>query len=287
MGELKISFVILTWNSERYVEKCVSSVLALGDVCLEVLIVDNGSTDDTVDILRRLALVDDRLSVKRLDGNRGTTVSRNMALREISDRSTHICVLDSDTVVNRAAFESMLDALSSHPEVGVIGPEMSSTSGEVQLSGRNLPSLGLKLRKAWPFGDVAKHAAEEERPFSPVVDGLQDVGYLLSACWLLPVSSIQKVGLLDEAIFYAPEDVDWCLRCHEAGLRVCFCPEARITHEYQRLSHKKLISRTNLEHLKGLGHYFHKHGYLFRAPKVIEVDGSAAICGEEARKRFR
>lgn len=271
MVEAKISFVILTWNSERYVEKCLSSVLALGDLCLEVHVVDNGSTDGTAEVLRKLASADDRLRVKRFDANLGTTVSRNTALREISSRATHVCVLDSDTVVNRGAFETLLGALSSRPEVGVVGPEMSSSSGEVQLSGRNLPSLGLKLRKAWPFGNAATRAAEEERPSSPVMDGLQDVGYLLSACWLMPVSSLQKVGLLDEAIFYAPEDVDWCLRCHEAGLRVCFCPEAHITHEYQRLSHKKLLSRTNLEHLKGLGHYFRKHGHLFRAPDIRKI----------------
>lgn len=287
MDGMKISFVILTWNSERHVEECLSSVLALGDLCLEVHVVDNGSTDGTAEVLRKLASADNRLRVKRLDANLGTTVSRNMALREISSRATHVCVLDSDTVVNRSAFETLLGALNMHPEVGVVGPGMSSSSGEVQLSGRKLPSLGLKLRKAWPFGSVAQRAADEERPSSPVTDGLQDVGYLLSACWLLPVSSLQKVGLLDEAIFYAPEDVDWCLRCHEAGLRVCFCPDACITHEYQRLSHKKVISKTNLEHLKGLSHYFYKHGYLFRAPKVIGIDGSAAIYGEEARKSFR
>lgn len=287
MVQSRISFVILTWNSECYIEKCLSSVLALGDLCLEVHVVDNGSTDGTAEVLRRIDSADDRLRIKWLGGNRGTTVSRNMALREVSARATHVCVLDSDTVVNRIAFESMLDALSSHPEVGVVGPEMSSSSGEVQLSGRNLPSLGLKLRKAWPFGDVAQRAADEERPSSPVTDGLQDVGYLLSACWLLPVPSLQKVGLLDEAIFYAPEDVDWCLRCHEAGLRVCFCPEAHITHEYQRLSHKRLVSKTNLEHLKGLGHYFHKHGYLFRVPKVVGIGDYAEIDEGEAEKSFR
>lgn len=287
MGQSKISFVVLTWNSVRYVERCVSAVTSLGDLCLEVHVVDNGSNDGTLEFLHRFASTDNRVRVKRLDTNLGTTVSRNMALREISDYATHVCVLDSDTIVNRTAFEKMLSSLRSHPEVGVVGPEMSSASGDVQLSGRNLPSLGLKLRKAWPFGDIARRAAEDERPSSPVIDGLQDVGYLLSACWLMPISSLEKVGLLDEAIFYAPEDVDWCLRCHEAGLRVCLCTEAHIIHEYQRISHKKLVSKTNLEHLKGLAHFFRKHGYLFRAPIVNGIDGLDENYGKLARKIFR
>lgn len=263
----RISFVILTWNSERHIEKCVTSVLGLDELCLEVRVVDNGSSDRTVDILRRLAVREGRLHVMELKSNLGTTVSRNMALREVSKCATHVCVLDSDTVVNRPAFESMLKALVSAPDVGVVGPEMVSSSGEVQLSGRNLPSLGLKIRKAWPFGDVSKRASDEERPCAPVINGLQTVGYLLSACWLMPVSSLTRVGLLDEGIFYAPEDVDWCLRCHKVGLRVCLCPGACIVHEYQRLSHKKLFSKTNVEHFKGLCHYFYKHSYLLRAPE--------------------
>lgn len=266
MAKERISFVILTWNSERFIEDCIASVLSLGDLCLEVQVVDNGSSDGTVGILNRMIAGDDRLSIRELGENLGTTAPRNLALREISGTATHVCVLDSDTVVNRDAFEAMLSVLHAHSDIGVVGPEMASSSGEVQLSGRNLPTLGLKLRKAWPFGDVAERAAEEERPTAPARNGARDVGYLLSACWLMPASTLTRVGLLDEAIFYAPEDVDWCLRCHEAGLRVCFCPGARIIHEYQRLSHKKLLSRTNYEHVKGLFHYFHKHGYLFNSP---------------------
>lgn len=266
--DARVSFVILTWNSDRYIEACVRSVLALGDMCGEVRVVDNGSMDGTIRILRSLASEDSRVRVRELEENRGTTVTRNIALREVACGMTHVCVLDSDTIVNRNAFETMLAALDAHPEVGVIGPTMASSSGDIQLSGRNLPSLSLKLRKAWPLGDVAARAAKEERPSASIIDGLQDVGYLLSACWLMPVSSLSEVGLLDECIFYAPEDVDWCLRCHKAGLRVCLCPQAQIVHEYQRLSHKKLLSKTNFEHLKGLAHYFRKHGYLLTAPIV-------------------
>ena len=264
--ETQISFVVLTWNSERHVRSCIESVLGLGCICADVYVIDNGSSDDTLGILRDLAATDARLHVCRLGCNMGTTIPRNMGLRRLASGTTHVCVLDSDTIVNRAAFETMLDALARHPEVGVVGPSMASSSGDVQLSGRNMPSLSLKLHKAFPFGRVAERAEAEEAPSAPVVDGLQDVGYLLSACWLMPVSSFEIVGLFDEAIFYAPEDVDWCLRCHKAALRVCLCPDAQIVHEYQRLSHQKFFSKTNIEHLKGLMYFFRKHGYLFKAP---------------------
>ena len=59
-----------------------------------------------------------------------------------------------------------------------------------------------------------------------------------------------------------------CIRVWKAGYKVAFCPEARIIHEWQRLSKKKLISRMNLEHLKGLAHMFRRHRYLLSAEKL-------------------
>lgn len=262
----KIAFVVITWNSEKYIEGCLESVLSLEGLCLEIQVVDNGSTDDTLCILRRMSAANQKLRVTELSENVGTTKSRNIALRNLSDEATYVCILDSDTVVSRDAFEAMLSKLEEDSSIGVIGPSMYSTEGELQLSGRNLPTLLLKMGKAFPFGFISDRAASAEMPKAPIVNNLQDVGYLLSACWLIPLSALKKVGEFDEHIFYAPEDVDWCVRCHDTGLRVCYCPEARITHAYQRIGHKKLISRVNIEHVKGLAYYFKKHHYVFRAP---------------------
>lgn len=265
-AQKKISFVILTWNSEQYVDSCVESVLSIGSFCNEVIIVDNGSSDRTLPILRGLSASDHRVRVVELDRNLGTTATRNMALRSLAFDSDYVCILDSDTVVNIDAISKMLDCLENDQSIGVVGPTMMDSSGNTQLSGRNLPTLGIKIGKAIPFGGFSKKASNAEVPSSPIIDGIQDVGYLLSACWLMRVSTLAIVGLLDEQIFYAPEDVDWCLRCHENGLRVVRCHDAKIIHEYQRLSHKKLVSKTNLEHIKGLIYYFTKHHYLFKSP---------------------
>lgn len=262
------AFVILTWNSEAYVEDCLRSVLGLSCARLDVWVVDNGSTDGTPDMLAAIAAGDARLHPLYEESNLGTTVSRNKALRSLPADTDYVCVLDSDTVVNQDAFEMLANVLRSDRGIGVVGPTMASSSGEIQLSGRNLPTLGIKLGKAFPFGSVAERAAEAEVPRAPIEDGLQDVGYLLSACWLMPHTSLDRVGLLDEEIFYAPEDVDWCLRCHKAGLRVVRVHGARIVHEYQRLSHKRLFSKTNIEHVRGLAHYFRKYGHLMRGSGI-------------------
>lgn len=262
----KTAFCILAWNSEAYIEKCVRSALSLECRELEVWVVDNGSEDNTAQILANIAAEDSRLRILTEKKNLGTTVSRNKVLSRISSDTDYICILDSDTVVNQEAFETLATALADEG-IGVVGPTMANSAGEEQMSGRALPTVGIKLGKACPFGDFAKKAAEAERPHAPVKDGIQDVGYLISACWFFPRATLCRVGQLDEKIFYAPEDVDWCLRCHKEGLRVARCHEAHIIHEYQRIGHKKLVSKTNVEHAKGLAHYFRKHEYLLKAPK--------------------
>lgn len=264
----KVGFVILAWNSEAVIKPCLESVLALDCADLDVWVVDNGSTDSTSCILAELSSAHSNLHVIISDKNLGTTISRNKALKEIEPTTDYVCILDSDTVVNQAAFDQMVAVLVSNQEIGVVGPTMSSSNGSVQLSGRNLPTLGIKLGKAWPFGNVSERAAKAEEPKAAIVNGVQDVGYLLSACWMLTKQTLDRVGLFDEKIFYAPEDVDWCVRCHTAGLRVVRCYEAHIVHEYQRLSHKKVFSKMNLEHIKGLVYFFRKHKYLAKAPEL-------------------
>lgn len=256
-----------------YVDRCLDSVLALPFRNVTAYVYDNGSCDGTPEHIKEVygqAISDGSLVLKTADHNTGTTVSRNTLLRLVDSSTDYICVLDSDTEVYPHAFEAMCAHFASDTEgeIGVIGPRMRNESGELQLSGRNLPTLTIKLGKGIPIPALRKRAALAEVCDTPVRGALQDVGYLLSACWLFPYSTYSTVGQLDERIFYAPEDVDWCARVHAAGMRVCYAHDAEILHAYQRLSHKKLISKTNASHIAGLAYYFAKHGYLLRSRGV-------------------
>lgn len=285
--ESKVAFVILTWNSERFVRSCIKSVLELSAARIDIYVEDNGSEDGTVAMLEDLSIGEDRLHIECLLENKGTTIPRNRALSRIAADTDYICILDSDTKVNQRALDEMTSVLVTDHSIGVVGPTMSDSKGVIQLSGRELPTLGIKLGKAFPFGGFAAKAHERERPCAPVMpNGVQDVGYLISACWLMPYQTYCCVGALDEGIYYAPEDVDWCLRCWKAGLRVVWDHNARILHEYQRIGHKKLFCKTNLEHIKGLVHYFNKHGYLLHAPTLpSQLGGCQGKGGDRSGKK--
>jgi GT2 family glycosyltransferase len=77
---------------------------------------------------------------------------------------------------------------------------------------------------------------------------------------------LKNVGLLDENIFYAPEDVDYCLRIWLAGYKVVYNSEVSAIHHAQEISRGLKINRATINHIKGLAYYFKKHKYILKCP---------------------
>ena len=262
----RIGFVILVWNSEKVIGKCLDSIFRLESFSPVIVIVDNGSSDSTLNIVKKKAIEHPgQIIVKHYDDNRGTTITRNEGLKELSSSSIPMdlyCILDSDTEINDSALLMLEKEFKKHPEYGIIGPKMVTSSGQVQMSARCFPTFTEKVLKAVPIKGLQKIGEEMEKQIPPDPAAYSyPVDYLMSACWILRPELIEKAGLLDEKIFYAPEDAEYCIRVWKSGYQVAFCPKAQIIHEWQRLSKKKLISKINWEHIKGLVYMFNKHHY--------------------------
>ena len=273
--ESSVGFVILTWNSEKYISECLNSLIALcgNGISGNIVVIDNGSSDDTVQRINQVFRIDrDDVEHKlfQLEKNYGTTISRNIGIRyllECQKKPNYICVLDSDTVVNELAIDNLISVLESDPSCGIVGPRMHDANMVYQRSGRQIPTLSEKMLKVLPVKSLQAKGTAQETTIPEDGTGSVDVGYLMSACWMMRSDLFAQVGLLDEKIFYAPEDVDFCIRVWKAGMRVQYCYDADILHHWQRLSRKKLFSKHNYEHLKGLVYLFWKHKYLFHSPK--------------------
>lgn len=264
-----VGFVILTWNSDRYIEKCLESIVQMTSIKSSVYVIDNGSSDNTVDIVKKFEnekFSNAKIDMVKLPCNYGTTKSRNIGIRKLQDMCRYICVLDSDTVINENAIITLINTLEADDRNGIAGPCMKDENGKIQNSGRKIPTATVKLLKVLPVEKLKKKAeAMEQYPDSS--KDYRYTGYLMSACWLIKTEVFENIGLLDENIFYAPEDVEFCLRAWTKGYKVLYCSKVQIIHSWQRLSRKKLFSKHNYEHIKGLAYMFYKYKFLFSNKK--------------------
>lgn len=268
---MKWAWIILTWNSQAVIGPCIRSIIQIPGTH-QIIVIDNGSKDTTPDAVQ--AFIDQQTTAEyhiefiRLSENLGTTRTRNMGLSRVDADADAICILDSDTQVNEQAMDMMYAYLQENADAGIVGPKMKSSSGVAQCSGRNYPTAPIKLLKAMPVQRLQRLGEALELPKNQSETAPYAVDYLMSACWLMKPELIRAVGMMDEKIFYAPEDVEYCIRVWKQGYRVVLVPEAQIIHEWQRISKKKLISKMNLKHISGLAYMFRKHRYLLSAKRL-------------------
>lgn len=267
----KISFVILTWNSEKVIGPCLTSIAGIKDQKTEIILVDNGSSDNTTAVITTFKNSHPEISMIeiRLERNFGTTVSRNLGLEKVSEDADYICIQDSDTVINQDAITELISNLNADPQNALAGPHMVNLEGVDQVTAKRIPTAMLKICKAIPVRSIQKIGERQEKYDFPDNQRNYPVGYLISACWLMRKELICKIGALDEKIFYSPEDVEYCVRIWTNGYRVIYCPNAHIIHATQRISKKKLVSKHNFEHIRGLVYFFRKYGLFFSADKII------------------
>jgi len=254
---IKASVVILTWNSTEVLGSCLASLLrGCATYPYEVIVVDNGSRGFTPAALRN-EFPWMRLLVNRT--NRGVAPARNQGIR--LTQGEYIIVLDDDTVVQPGTFDRLIAYLDQHPEVGLCGPKLVDAHGRFHLSCRLFPTIGDKLARRFPWAFIRQRTRRVE-----MADwdhgAVREVDYVIGACQVIRRAALAAVGLLDEKIFYGPEDVDLCLRMHAAGWRVVYNPEAVVVHLERRMA-RSVVSRLGWRHVWGIVYYFWKHGYLF------------------------
>lgn len=233
------------------------------------IIVDNGSADRTQESIKKF--INDHNELKRcevicLEKNYGTTYSRNIGLKrlfEIYPDIDFICIMDSDAEINEKALSTMISELKAHPEYGIIGPRMYNMQHNYQISGKDFSTFPAKLLKPMPFRKLRQYGEKMEMMVPLEGSGCVPVGFLISACILLRTEAMKEIGYLDEEIFYAPEDLEYCIRCWKRGYKVILCYDAEIFHYWQRLSRKRFFSKHNFEQLRGLAYIFWKYRYFW------------------------
>lgn len=254
----KVSFIILSYNSEKYLKDCIESILDIKQFESYIYITDNGSKDNSVEIVKKIQKNNKNITLIELEKNYGTTISRNKGLHLIKE-TDYICVLDSDTIINENAIKIMAEYIENNSDVGIVGPSMYGKNNEKQIPYRKFPTWKIKLYKAIPIKSINKKGEELENYNVDILPDAFECDYLISACWMMKFDIYKALGDLDEKIFYSPEDVEYCMRTRQKGYKIVHLKNAQILHYYQRISKKKIISKANITHLLGLHYVLKKY----------------------------
>ena len=245
-----VSVVILTWNSVGKIGSCLESLGQGTLVPDEIIVVDNGSTDQTRAVLGR-QFPSVRVIVNT--HNRGVARARNQGLAVA--RGAYLLVLDDDTVVLPDALARLVSVLDTNPTIGVCGPQLLDSVRQPVGFDLLFPTLWHKARR-WRNSSPQNGRASG----NGLLDGMQDVDYVIGACQLIRRAALDEVGPYDEHIFYGPEDIDFCVRLQSSGWRVVCQPAAQVIHAEQRIA-RSVLSEIGRKHVFGLAYYFWKHRY--------------------------
>ena len=260
---MDLSVVIVSYNTRCLLDACLSSVFEAGGLSasgdgqarLEVVVVDNGSHDGSADMVR---LRYPQAHLIALTDNVGFARGSNAGMR--ASKGRYLLLLNSDTVVLDQALARMVSFLDDHPQFAAIGPLLLNPDGSVQTSCFSFTTVTDIL-----FESIGLTALF---PRSPLFNrrglggfdraAVREVDWLSGACLMVRRDVLTSVGLLDEDFFMYGEELDWCYRMKQAGLRVAFFPGARVIH-HGRGSSLRARGELAPRALAGRLRYFRKH----------------------------
>lgn len=255
-----LSIVIITWNSLAHLKNCLESVFkTVKGIDYELIVVDNNSKDGTPEYLKQFS----QITVVANNENKGVAGGRNQGIKLA--RGKYILILDVDAELTEGAAKELVNFLDKNKKAALAGPKLTFTDGTLQYTCRKFPNVLTKILRRVPLSDKLL-ADEQMRAWDH--NSVKDVDYVIGACQVIRREAIDDVGLLDESIFYGPEDVDFCLRLWRAGWEVYYNPEAKVIHHEQRITKKNFFSKMTFLHIKGLVYYFWKHKYLFGTRRI-------------------
>jgi len=243
---------VVSWNDAPALARCLAALpLAIGDLRAQIVVVDNGSTDDTWALLEGR----DDLEAIRNEGNRGLTPGRNQILERARGRA--LVMLDSDTEPLPGSIAALCAYLDEHPQVGLVGARLLDPDGALQLSCRTFPPATLPFMRRPPLSRVFEHRATVNRHLMRDFDHASPraVDWVMGACQCTRGDLARRLGGYDERIFsHGGEDTDWCVRVWKAGYEVHYVPDAEVVHAYGHFTRRNPFSKQSL---RGLADYFY------------------------------
>lgn len=217
-NEPKIGIVIVNYNGELFNEDCLNSIFKSQYTNYEIIIVDNASNDNSVNILKNKYLK--RIKLIELDENLGFSMANNIGINyAIDNRFDYVLLLNNDTIIN----DDMIITMVKASEYGkyVVSPKIYYYDNKELIW-----SAGGTIE--WDKGITIQYGMDQKD--SDVTDKKCEVNFATGCCMLIPTDIINKVGLLSDEYFLYYEDTDYCVRIYKAGYKIIYEPKAVMYH---------------------------------------------------------
>lgn len=223
-----LSVIIASYNTSQITRDCVRSVLENRDgLAVEVMVVDDASSDDTVERLREEFA---EITVLVNDSNLHYAKTNNRGLRECTGR--YAMLLNSDTIIHPGALTTLVDHMDAHPRVAACGPKLVNPDGSVQYCIRSFPGVSvmafqaLNLHKVWADNPITNRYYHLDLDYDAdhVVDSLGTTAFVIRR-------DVWESGIyLDEAFQIAFVDLAYCAQLGAEGHRIDYVGGAVVTH---------------------------------------------------------
>ncbi len=206
-----LGVVVVTWNSASTLEACLASVPA----CIPLVVVDNASTDESVEVARATR---PDAQIVTLERNVGFGAACNLGARQLGEGD--VMLLNPDAILDAGTIAHLASALDQDPTMGIVGPLITDHRGRLELSWGEDPTLLSEWRRQ----------REHRRPPVLATLGPQRVDWVTGACCLIRRVAWEAVSGFDERYFLYFEDLDLCRRVREHGFGIQFDPRAVARH---------------------------------------------------------
>ncbi|MBX2991767.1 MAG: glycosyltransferase family 2 protein [Bacteroidetes bacterium] len=216
----RVLIILVNWNGKAVTLECLDSLAQLTYPDVEIVVVDNASTDGSADEFRKhhphVVLLEQKENLRFAGGN---NVGIKYALEQQADL---VCLLNNDTTVDKDFLNHLVFRIQSEAKIGMVAPKIyyHDDPARIWFAGGEI--------SMWT--GTMKHTGIREID-SGQYDTTREIDYASGCCILTKREVVEKIGMLDELYFMYGEDADWCTRARRAGYSVYFEPKARVWHK--------------------------------------------------------
>jgi len=269
--KIYLSIIVTSYQNAAVLELCLKSVIEEtkrfkkeAGISSEIIVVDSKAGEKTRDVVKKFILENNFITYCPFSENVGFAKLVNKGIKEGEGKI--LLILNCDIILTKGSLRKMFEYTENNPRLGVLGPKLLNFDGSPQPSAFHFYTPLLILYRRTFLGKTAWGKKKlkdfvintESKTLATSIDG-----WLMGSALMLRKDNVEKVGLMDERYFMYFEDVDWCRRFREKGLKVVYFPKAALFHYHGKQSATRhfwdaLFNKMTVIHITSAVKYFWK-----------------------------